>query len=209
MSKVEWWLGGGGMDFHISRLSLWWTLCYVWLVRLYVSIGTSLVDVWCLKLSYIFMPCDKNALWCLLIFSTKSMETLELMCGNSATCGEFGHKLWRLRRLCHLFSCFRFLVSITCHRITLTYCTTLLHPTNINVWSLLLCAHWLEKSILKFKISWHTARGSFICLYCAYNDYGYALFNEDLSMLSSITKKGETEEYLGPLSGFWCLMTYA
>jgi hypothetical protein len=125
MSKVEWWLGGGGMDFHISRLSLWWTLCYLWLVRLYVSIGTSLVDVWCLKLSYIFMPCDKNALWCLLIFNTKSMETLELMCGNSATCGEFGHKLWRLRRLCHLFSCFRFLVSITCHR----HHTYLLHHT--------------------------------------------------------------------------------
>jgi hypothetical protein len=25
----------------------------------------------------------------------------------------------------------------------------------------------------------------------------------DLSVLSSITKKGEIEEYLGPLSGFW------
>jgi hypothetical protein len=26
---------------------------------------------------------------------------------------------------------------------------------------------------------------------------------EDLNVLSSITKKGEIEEYLGPLSGFW------
>jgi hypothetical protein len=25
----------------------------------------------------------------------------------------------------------------------------------------------------------------------------------DLAVLSSITKKGEIEEYLGPLSGFW------
>jgi hypothetical protein len=30
----------------------------------------------------------------------------------------------------------------------------------------------------------------------------------DLSVLSSITKKGEIEEYLGPLSGFGDLMTH-
>jgi hypothetical protein len=76
-------------------------MCCLWLVRLYVSMGTSVVGVWCLKLCYLFMPYDKKCFVVLVIFQcTQSAETLELMCGNSATCGEL---LWRLRRLCHLF----------------------------------------------------------------------------------------------------------
>jgi hypothetical protein len=51
---------------------------------------------------------------------------------------------------------------------------------------------------LIFKIKMHILRGVLrkLLIFIVYLLY-------DLSVLSSITKKGKIEEYLGPLSGFW------
>jgi hypothetical protein len=54
------------------------------------------------------------------------------------------------------------------------------------------------KGPLIFKIKMHILRGSItkVLIFIVY-------LLQDLNVLSSITKKGEIEEYLGPLSGFW------
>jgi hypothetical protein len=70
------------------------------------------------------------------------------------------------------------------------WCNTLLF--------LLLCKFLALIGLLIFKIRMHILRGVLrnLLIFIVYLLY-------DLSVLSSITKKGEIEEYLGPLSGFW------
>jgi hypothetical protein len=128
------------------------------------------------------------------------------ICGNSGTYVRKLRNLWRVivetPETLSPFSCYHFLVCITCHRHHTYLLQHTFTPHKYKCMKFMLCAHSLEKSILKFKISWHIARGSYICLYCACNNYDCALFNEDLSMLSSITKEGRLKSILPPQVGF-------
>jgi hypothetical protein len=80
-------------------------MCYFWLVRLYVSMGTSLIDVWCLKL---VIGTSLIHVWCIKLVIYLFMLVLKMHCddcyfsvykifGDSGTYVRILCNLWRVR----------------------------------------------------------------------------------------------------------------
>jgi hypothetical protein len=75
------------------------------------------------------------------------------------------------------------------------------HPTSVILSCFSLCAKFDPKRTIDIQNQYAIIKGEYYKRSLIFFDY--------LLVLSSITKKGQIEEYLGPLSGFGDLMTHS